>query len=168
MMGRSHETIEVHDSGRADHAVESDAHSRRDALAYVVWHRAHQPLKQVARNRGHKGVGSRRMNTDCWKFITLQRIASAIAVVLLAIWWGRGAAVGFCFVSALAIVQECMIACGIAEARRLNSNVRNACAQGIQAKFPDVFLVGLCRERLCGVGRDLPLHAALFEQQCIG
>ena len=74
----------------------------------------------------------------------------------------------FCFVSALAIVQESMIACGIAEARRLNSNVRNACAQGIQAKSPDVFLVGLCRERLCAVGRDLALYAALFVQQCIG
>src|ERR1700733_6718546 len=36
-----HEAIEVHYSGRAGHAVGSDAHSRRDALAYVVWHRAH-------------------------------------------------------------------------------------------------------------------------------
>ena len=37
-----------------------------------------------------------------------------------------GAALGFCFVSALAIVQACMVANGIAESRGLNSNVRNA------------------------------------------
>jgi heavy metal efflux system protein len=86
----------------------------------------------------------------------LQRIASAIAVVLLAIGGGvlalfvrgmhaeRGAAVGFCFVSALAIVQARLIANGIAESRRLNRNVRNACSRGAQAKFRDVFLVGLC------------------------
>jgi len=49
-----------------------------------------------------------------------------------------GAALGFCFVSALAIVQACMVANGIAEARRLNSNVRNACFRGTQAKFRDV------------------------------
>jgi cobalt-zinc-cadmium resistance protein CzcA len=86
----------------------------------------------------------------------LQRIPSAIAVVLLAIGGGvlalfvrgmhaeRGTAVGFCFVSALAIVQACMIASGIAEARRLDRNVRNACFRGTQAKFRGVFLVGLC------------------------
>jgi multidrug efflux pump subunit AcrB len=87
----------------------------------------------------------------------LQRIASAIAVMLLAIGgvvlalflrgmhaeWG--AALGFCFVPALAIVQACMVANGIAEARRLNSpNVRNACFRGTQAKFRDVLLIGLC------------------------
>jgi Cu/Ag efflux pump CusA len=55
-----------------------------------------------------------------------------------------GAAFGFCFVSALAIVQACMAANGIAEARRLNSDVRNACFRGTQAKFRDVLLVGLC------------------------
>jgi heavy metal efflux system protein len=83
-------------------------------------------------------------------------IASAIAVVLLAIGGGVlalfargmhaewGAAFGFCFVSALAVVQACMVANGIAEVRRLNSNVRNACFRGTQAKFRDVFLVGLC------------------------
>lgn len=37
-----------------------------------------------------------------------------------------------------------MVANGIAEARRLNRNVRNACFRGTQAKFRDVFLVGLC------------------------
>jgi len=56
----------------------------------------------------------------------------------------RGATAGFCLVSALASVQTCMVANGIAEARRLNSNVRNACLRGTQAKFRDVFLVGLC------------------------
>ena len=55
-----------------------------------------------------------------------------------------GGALGFCFVSALAIVQACMVANGAAEARRRNSNVRNACFRGTQAKFRDVFLVGLC------------------------
>ena len=44
----------------------------------------------------------------------------------------------------MATVQECMVANGIAEARRLNSNVRNACFRGTQAKFRDVLLVGLC------------------------
>lgn len=86
----------------------------------------------------------------------LQSMALAIAVVLLGLGGGvlalfirgmhaeQGAAVGFCIVSALAVVQACMIASGIAEARRLNNNVRNACSQGTQAKFRDVFLVGLC------------------------
>jgi heavy metal efflux system protein len=85
-----------------------------------------------------------------------QRVAFAMTVVPLAIGGGvlalfirgmhaeQGAAVGFCIVSALAVVQACMIASGIAEARRLNNNVRNACSQGTQAKFRDVFLVGLC------------------------
>jgi len=85
-----------------------------------------------------------------------QRVAFAMTVVPLGIGGGvlalfvrgmhaeRGAAVGFCFVSALAIVQACMVASGIAEARRLNSNVRNTCFRGTQAKFRDVFLVGLC------------------------
>ena len=85
-----------------------------------------------------------------------QHVAFAMTVVSLAIGGGvlalfvrgmhaeRGAAVGFCFVSALAIVQACMVASGIAEARRLNSNIRNACFRGTQAKFRDVVLVGLC------------------------
>jgi Cu/Ag efflux pump CusA len=50
----------------------------------------------------------------------------------------------FCLVSALAIVQAFMVASGIAKARKLHSNVRNACFRGTQAKFRDVFLVGLC------------------------
>jgi multidrug efflux pump subunit AcrB len=85
-----------------------------------------------------------------------QRVAFAMTVVPLAIGRGvlalfirgmhaeQGAAVGFCIVSALAVVQACMIASGIAEARRLNNNGRNACSQGTQAKFRDVFLVALC------------------------
>jgi len=89
-------------------------------------------------------------------FIMWQRVAFAMTVVPLAIGGGvlalfvrgmhaeQGATVGFCFVSALAIVQACMVACGIAEARRLNSNIRNACFRGTQAKFRDVVLVGLC------------------------
>lgn len=86
----------------------------------------------------------------------LQSMALAMAVVLLGLGGGvlalfirgmhaeQGAAVGFCIVSALAIVQARMIASGIAEARKLNNKVRNACSQGTQAKFRDVFLVGLC------------------------
>jgi Cu/Ag efflux pump CusA len=54
------------------------------------------------------------------------------------------AALGFCFVSALAIVQACMVANGIAQSRRLKSNVRNTCFRGTQAKFRDVLLIGLC------------------------
>jgi heavy metal efflux system protein len=86
----------------------------------------------------------------------LQRIAVAISVVGMGFCGGvlalflrgmhaeGGAAFGFCFVSALAIVQACMVANGIGEARRLNSNVRNACFQGTQAKFRDVLFIGLC------------------------
>ena len=88
--------------------------------------------------------------------IMWQRVVFAMTVVPLAIGGGvlalfvrgmhaeQGAAVGFCLVSALAIVQAFMVASGIAKARRLNSNVRNACFSGTQAKFRDVFLVGLC------------------------
>lgn len=85
-----------------------------------------------------------------------QCVAIAMTVVPLAIGGGVlalflrgmhvewGAGFGFCFVSALAIVQACMVANGIAEARRLNSNVRNACFRGTQARFRDVLLIGLC------------------------
>jgi len=90
------------------------------------------------------------------EFIMWQRVAFAMTVVPLAIGGGvlalfvrgmhaeRGAAVGFCFVSALAVVQAFMVASGIAKARRLHSNVRNACSRGTQAKFRCVFLIGLC------------------------
>lgn len=37
-----------------------------------------------------------------------------------------------------------MVANGIAESRGLNSNVRNACFRGTQAKFRDVLLIRLC------------------------
>ena len=89
-------------------------------------------------------------------FIMWQRVAFAITVVLLGlsggvlalfvrgVHAGRGAAAGFCSVSTLAVVQAWMVASGIAKARRLCSNVRNACYRGAQAKFRDVFLVGLC------------------------
>jgi cobalt-zinc-cadmium resistance protein CzcA len=85
-----------------------------------------------------------------------RRVAFPITVVLLGCSGGvlalfvrgmhaeRGAAAGFCFVSALAIVQAWLVASGIAKARRLSSNVRNACYRGAQTKFRAVFLVGLC------------------------
>jgi heavy metal efflux system protein len=85
-----------------------------------------------------------------------QRVAFAMSVVPLAIGGGVlalfvrgmhvewGAELGFCFVSALAIAQVCMVVNGIAEAHRLNNNVRNTCFRGTQAKFRDVLLIGLC------------------------
>ena len=85
-----------------------------------------------------------------------QRLALAITVVLLGcsgsvfalfvrgMHAGPGAAAGFCFVSALAIVQAWMVASEIAKARRLYGNIRNACYRGAQAKFRAVSLVGLC------------------------
>jgi Cu/Ag efflux pump CusA len=57
---------------------------------------------------------------------------------------GRGAVAGFCFVSALAVVQAWLVASEIAKARRLCGNIRNACYRGAQAKFRAVSLVGLC------------------------
>jgi cobalt-zinc-cadmium resistance protein CzcA len=86
----------------------------------------------------------------------LQRIAVAITIVYMGLCGGVlalflrgmhaewGAALGSCFVAALAMVQACMVANGIDEARRLNSNVRNACFQGTQSKFREVLLIGLC------------------------
>jgi Cu/Ag efflux pump CusA len=56
----------------------------------------------------------------------------------------RGAIAGFCFVSALAVVQAWLVASEISKARRLCGNIRNACYRGAQAKFRAVFLVGLC------------------------
>jgi multidrug efflux pump subunit AcrB len=56
----------------------------------------------------------------------------------------RGAVAGFCFVSALAVVQAWMVASEIAKARRLYGHIRNACYRGAQAKFRAVSLVGLC------------------------
>src|ERR1035438_8303187 len=87
----------------------------------------------------------------------MQRMAFVITVVLLGFSGGvlalfvrgmhaeRGGAVaGFCFVSALAVVQAWMVASEIAKARRLCGNIRNACYRGSQAKFRAVSLVGLC------------------------
>jgi len=85
-----------------------------------------------------------------------QRMAFVITVVLLGFSGGvlalfvrgmnaeRGAVAGFCFVSALAVVQAWMVASEIAKARRLYGNIRNACYRGAQAKFRAVSLVGLC------------------------
>jgi multidrug efflux pump subunit AcrB len=85
-----------------------------------------------------------------------QRMAFVITVVLLGFSGGvlallicdmhaeRGAIAGFCFVSALAVVQAWMVASEIAKARRLYGNIRNACYKGAQAKFRAVSLVGLC------------------------
>ena len=76
-----------------------------------------------------------------------QRVAFAMTVVPLAIGGGvlalflrgmraeRGAAVGFCLVCTLAVVQACLVASGIAKAHRLDSNLRSACFKGSQAKF---------------------------------
>ena len=57
---------------------------------------------------------------------------------------GRGELAGFCFVSALALVQAWLVASEIAKARRLCGNIRNACYRGAQAKFRPVSLVALC------------------------
>jgi cobalt-zinc-cadmium resistance protein CzcA len=125
-------------------------------MAHFVWHRAGQPLKPVARRRGNWGIQFAEDEDRFLKVHMLQRMAFAITVVPLGLGGGVlalfvrgmhaewGAALGFCFVSVLAIVQACMVANGIAEAGRLNSNVRNACFRGTQAKFRDVFLLGLC------------------------
>ncbi|MGO9649422.1 MAG: efflux RND transporter permease subunit [Terriglobales bacterium] len=90
------------------------------------------------------------------EFIMWQRMAFVITVVLLGFSGGvlalfvrgmhaeRGAVAGFCFVSALAVVQAWMVASEIAKARRLYGNIRNACYRGVQAKFRAVSLVGLC------------------------
>jgi multidrug efflux pump subunit AcrB len=89
-------------------------------------------------------------------FIMWQRMAFITAVVLLGFSGGmlalfvrgthaeRGAMAGFCFVSALAIVQAWLVASEIAKTRRLYGNIRNACYRGAQAKFRAVSLVGLC------------------------
>ena len=85
-----------------------------------------------------------------------QRMAFVVSVVLLGfsggvlalfvrgIHAGRGAVAGFCFVSALALVQAWIVASEIAKARRLYGNIREACYRGAQAKFRAVSLVGLC------------------------
>ena len=85
-----------------------------------------------------------------------QRMAFVISVVLLGfsggvlalfvrgMHAGQGRVAGFCFVSALAVVQAWLVASEIAKARRLCGNIRNACYRGAQAKFRAVSLVGLC------------------------
>ena len=90
------------------------------------------------------------------EFIMWQRMAFVISVVLLGFSGGilalfvrgmhaeRGAAAGFCLVSALAVVQAWMVASEIAKARRLSGNIRTACYRGAQAKFRPVSIVGLC------------------------
>jgi heavy metal efflux system protein len=89
-------------------------------------------------------------------FIMWQRVAFAITIVLLGFSGGilalffrgmhaeRSAVAGFCFVSALAIVQAGMVFSGIAKARRLCRNIRDACYRGAQEKCRPVFLVGVC------------------------
>ena len=85
-----------------------------------------------------------------------QRMASLATVVLLGFSGGvlalfvrgmhteRGAMAGFCFVSALAVVQSWMVSSAIAKARRLSGDIRNACYRGAQAKFRAVSLIALC------------------------
>jgi len=85
-----------------------------------------------------------------------QRVAFVVTVVLLGfsggvlalfvrgMHAGRSAAAGFCFASALAVVQAWLVASEIAKARRLCGNIRSACYRGAQAKFRAVSLVGLC------------------------
>jgi cobalt-zinc-cadmium resistance protein CzcA len=85
-----------------------------------------------------------------------QRMAFVVTVVLLGLGGGvlalfvrgmhaeRGAVAGFFVLSALAVVQAWLVASEIANARRLCSNIRNACHRGAQAKFRAVSLVGVC------------------------
>jgi multidrug efflux pump subunit AcrB len=85
-----------------------------------------------------------------------QRMAFVMSVVLLGfsggvlalfvrgMHAGRGAVAGFCFVSALAVVQAWLVASEIAKGRRLCGNIRNACYRGAEAKVRTVSLVGLC------------------------
>src|ERR1700756_4993780 len=85
-----------------------------------------------------------------------QRMAYVTTVVLLGFSGGvlalfvrgmhteRGAMAGFCFVSALAVVQSWMVSSAIAKARRLSGDIRNACHRGAQAKFRAVSLAGVC------------------------
>jgi multidrug efflux pump subunit AcrB len=67
-----------------------------------------------------------------------------LALLICDIHAERGALAGFCFVSALPVVQAWMVASEIAKARRLYGNIRNACYRGAQAKFRAVSLLGLC------------------------
>src|SRR4029077_15054105 len=69
---------------------------------------------------------------------------SVLALAVRGMHAGRGAAAGFCFVSALAVVQAWLVASEIAKTRRLCGNIRNACYRGAQAKFRAVSLAGLC------------------------
>ena len=85
-----------------------------------------------------------------------ERVVLAIGIVALGLSGGifalfvRGmhaeasAVLGFCFVGSLAIAQAWMVASGIAKARRLHGDLRNACFRGAQAEFGRVLLVGLC------------------------
>jgi len=85
-----------------------------------------------------------------------QRMAFVMSVVLLGfsggvlalfvqgMHAGRGAVAGFCFVSALAVVQAWLVASEIAKGRRLCGNIRSACYRGAEAKVRTVSLVGLC------------------------
>lgn len=94
------------------------------------------------------------MNSS-YEFI-MRRMAFVISVVLMGFSGGvlalfvrgmhaeQGAMAGFCFVSALAVVQAWLVASEIAKTRRLSGNIRNACYRGAQAKFRAVSLVGLC------------------------
>ena len=96
------------------------------------------------------------MSHSLREFIMWQRMAFVMSVVLLGfsggvlalfvrgMHAGRGAVAGFCFVSALAVVQAWLVATEISNARRLRGNIRNACYRGAQAKFRAVSLVGLC------------------------
>ena len=89
-------------------------------------------------------------------FVMCQRVVLTIGIVALGLSGGiialfvRGmhaeasTVLGFCFVCALAIAQAWMVASGIAKARTLHGDLRNACLKGAQAKFGGVLLVGLC------------------------
>jgi len=68
----------------------------------------------------------------------------ALALFVRGMHTERGAMAGFCFVSALAVVQSWMVSSAIAKARRLSGDIRNACYRGAQAKFRAVFLIALC------------------------
>jgi Cu/Ag efflux pump CusA len=81
------------------------------------------------------------------EFVMWQRVAFAMTVVPLAIGGGvlalfvrgmhaeQGATVGFCLVSALAIVQAFMVASGIAKARKLTATFETHAFEELKRNF---------------------------------
>jgi len=143
----------VHDTSLCSGAQDRvEPHEARDVHSAVLCLGARSAGGLVRSLRGYRGrarEGIRILHAQHgqWRGIPLRVPAlcgGVLALFLRGMHAEGGAAFGFCFVSALAIVQACMVANGNGEARRLNSNVRNACFRGTQAKFRDVLLIGLC------------------------